>query len=56
MREKLNFVIKGNDEETARKRAMEWYSHKKNLTVDSVKPYSKGGYVVYISYDKKDTK
>lgn len=51
MWEKQTFIICVSDEETARKRAMEWYAKKKNLTVDSVEPCQHGGYQVTISYD-----
>lgn len=51
MREKQSFIINVNDEETARQRAMEWYAKKQNLTIESVKPYPKGGYTVSISFD-----
>lgn len=51
MKETQKFVVKVNDEETARRRAIGWYAHKPNLTVDEVKPYQHGGYQVTISYD-----
>lgn len=51
MKETQKFVVKVNDEETARQRAIGWYAHKPNLTVDEVKPYQHGGYQVTISYD-----
>ena len=51
MRETQKFVIKVNDEEIARQRAIGWYAHKPNLSVDEVKPYQPGGYQVTISYD-----
>ena len=56
MRETQKFVIKVNDEDIARQRAVRWYSHKPNLTVDEVKPYCNGGYQVSISYDVEKEK
>ena len=51
MKQQQNFIIKTDDEETARKRAMQWYADKKNLTIDSVEPSPLGGFFVSISYD-----
>jgi len=51
MRKKQKFIICTDNETTARKKALEWYAKKKNLTVDSVTPSKFGGYEVTISYD-----
>ena len=56
MRQHVTFLIKVDNEKIARERAMQWYAKRKFLTVDSVKPYSKGGYVVSISYDVAEDK